>query len=230
MIEKFAEYIPNELKNLSGAVFYSGRNAFQGKKDLYIIGINPGGSDILHKDATVSRHTETILAMANPDWSEYKDEIWGGNKPGAYGLQPRILHLLKILNLSPHAVPASNVCFVRSQRERNISDKLFEYAELCWPFHEKVIDELEIKAILCFGKTAGNFVKKKLQADELLDEFIEKNNRKWRTQVFKNNKYQIVIVSTHPSIADWTNPSTDPSELVKKYLTHIKDREMNLKL
>lgn len=217
MIEKFVEYIPNELKNLSGAVFYSGRTAFQGKKDLYIIGLNPGGSDILHKDATLSRHTETILAK-NPDWSEYKDEIWGGYKPGSYGLQPRILHLLKSLNLSPHEVPASNVCFVRSQRERNISDKLYEYAALCWPFHERVINELEIKVILCFGKSAGTFVRKKLQANKLIDEFIEKNDRKWSSQVFENTKNQIVIVATHPSIADWTNPATDPSGLVKKYL------------
>lgn len=225
MIEEFAKLIPSELMDLSGAVFYSGRNAFQGKKDLYIIGLNPGGSDVLQKDDTIFHHTRNILLNKNPDWSEYKDEIWGGNKPGSYGLQPRILHLLKSLNLSPHAVPASNVCFVRSQRERNISDKFYEYAELCWPFHEKVIDELEIKAILCFGKTAGNFIKKKLQADELIDEFVEKNNRKWKTQVYKNNKGQIVIVATHPSIADWTNAKTDPSELVRKHLTMIRENK-----
>jgi hypothetical protein len=230
MIEKFAEFIPPELKHLSGAVFYSGRNAFQGKKDLYIIGLNPGGSDILHKDATVTRHTETILAMGNPDWSEYKDEIWSGNKPGAYGLQPRILHLLKSLNLSPYEVPASNVCFVRSQRERNISDKLYEYAELSWPFHEKVVYELGIKAILCFGLSAGSFVRKKLKANKLIDEFVEINNRRWSSQVYENNYGQIVIVATHPSIADWTNPLTDPSELVKKQLIRIKDKESKMKL
>ena len=228
MIEKFATYIPNELKNLSGAVFYSGRNAFQGKKDLYIIGLNPGGSDVFQKK-TVSSHTETTLARLNPDWSAYNDEIWcSTNKPGTHGLQPRILHLLRSLNLSPHTVPASNVCFVRSKRERNISDKLYEYAELCWPFHVKVIVELEVKVILCFGKSTGRFIRKKLQANRLIDKFIEKNNRKWESQVFENDKGQVVIVATHPSIADWTNPLTDPSGLVKKQLIRIKDKESKL--
>jgi hypothetical protein len=224
MIEEFAKLIPESIKNLSGAVFYSGRNAFQGKKDLYIIGLNPGGADILHKDATVSRHTETILSMANPDWSEYKDEIWGGTKPGVYGLQPRILHLLRILNLSPSEIPASNVCFVRSPREINISDNLDEYCELCWPFHEKVINELGIKVILCFGKSAGSFIRKKLKTNKLIDEFVEKNDRRWSSQVFENNTGQIVIIATHPSIADWTNPNSDPSHLVKKYLAKSQEK------
>lgn len=44
------------------------------------------------------------------------------------------------------------------------------------------------------------------------------DNRNWKSRVFKNKKGQIVISATHPSIADWTNPNTDPSHLVKKYL------------
>jgi uracil-DNA glycosylase family 4 len=225
MIEKFAKLIPPELMHLSGAVFYSGRNAFKGKKELYVIGLNPGGSD-RDKKKTVSNHTEATLKRINPDWSEYKDETWGTNRPpGTHGLQPRILHMLRILNLSPHNVPASNVCFVRSERERNISDKLHEYAELCWPFHEKVITELQIKIILCFGKSAGNYIRSKIQADEFIDEFVEKNERKWKTKVFRNNKGQIVVVATHPSIVDWTNENTDPSELVKKHYSLIKEIE-----
>ena len=121
-------------------------------------------------------------------------------------------------------MPSSNICFVRSPREKEISDKLNVYAELCWAFHEKVIDELGIQVILCFGKSAGRFVKNKIQADELIYEFVEKNYRKWVTSVFKNITGQIVIVATHPSIADWTNPNTDPSELVKKHLTNIRGK------
>ena len=189
MIEEFAKLIPSSLMDLSGAVFYSGRNAFQGKKDLYIIGLNPGGSDVSQKDDTISWHTKTVLAKKNPNWSEYKDVKWLG-EPGKYGLQPRILHLLSKLHLSPYDVPASNICFVRSPREKNISYKLHDYAELCWPFHEKVIIELKIKVILCFGKRAGKIVKNKLMANVLIDKFIETNNRRWESQVFKNDKGQ----------------------------------------
>jgi hypothetical protein len=215
MIEEFAKLIPSTLGHLSGAVFYSGRNAFQGKKDLYIIGLNPGGSEILQKDQTISWHTKTVLAKENPNWSEYKDEIWRG-EPGKYGLQPRILHVLSKLNLSPYDVPASNICFVRSPREKNISNKLHEYVELCWPFHERVIAELEIKVVLCFGIKAGEIVKKKLGANVIIDRFIETNNRRWESQVYKSIKGKIVIVATHPSIADWTNVNTDPSDIVKR--------------
>jgi hypothetical protein len=217
-MEEFAKLIPKSLMDVSGSVFYSGRNAFKTPKDLYILGLNPGGSQIKQREETISWHTEKTLSNLNPEWSEYKDESWNRYPPGTYGLQPRILHLLCQLKISPYDVPASNICFVRSNREKTISINLSNYAELCWPFHQSVIDTLKVKVILCFGKYAGNFVRSKTQSDRFIDEFVEVNERKWRTQAFKNNKGLVVIVTTHPSIADWTNPVTDPSALVKKYL------------
>ncbi|MEW4925368.1 hypothetical protein [Algibacter sp. 2305UL17-15] len=221
-MEEFAELIPKELQNLSGSVFYSGRKAFNGNKDLYIIGLNPGGSEILKKEDTILRHTEKTLNLNKDEWSEYKDEIWRG-EAGKYGLQPRILHLLDKINLSPYEVPASNVCFVRSTVEKKISDKLSYYNHLCWGFHQKVIERLGIKVILCFGNSSGKFVCKKLKANTLIDEFEERNNRKWKSKVYKNSNGHFVIVATHPSRADWTNPKSDPSDLVKKYLGIIKE-------
>lgn len=218
MIEHFSKFIPKELREKSGSVFYSGRNAFTGKKQLYILGLNPGGSDITQKSETIKWHTDNILRNINPFFSEYKDGVWNGKKAGKSGLQPRVLHLLNNLELNPYEVPASNVCFVRSPREINIASKINDYIDLCWTFHKNVIDHLEIKTILCFGKTAGKHIKNKIGANNLIDEFTEKNNRKWKTQVYKNNTEQFVIVATHPSIADWTNEKTDISKLVKKYI------------
>jgi len=220
-MKEFAKLIPKSLMDVSGSVFYSGRNAFKAPKDLYILGLNPGGSEIKQRDETISWHTEKALSNPNPEWSEYKDESWNRYHAGTYGLQPRILHLLYQLERSPYDVPASNVCFVRSNRENTISSKLVNYAELCWPFHQSVIDVLNVKVILCFGKSAGNYVRNKTQAESLIDEFVEANERKWRTQAFKNKKGLVVIVATHPSIADWTRPETDPSRLVKKYLLKL---------
>jgi hypothetical protein len=221
-MKEFAKLIPKSLTDFSGSVFYSGRNAFKDPKDLYILGLNPGGTSVKQNKETVSWHSEKTLNKLNPNWSEYSDESWDGHLPGTYGLQPKILHLLKMLKLSPYDVPSSNICFVRSNREKTISTQLVTYAELCWPFHQSVIDVLNIKVILCFGKRAGNFVRNKIQADTFLEEFVEVNERRWKSQVFKNNKGLIVIVATHPSIADWTNPATDPSRLIKKYLDKVK--------
>ncbi|MBD0824445.1 uracil-DNA glycosylase family protein [Aestuariibaculum marinum] len=220
-MEEFAELIPKEIYNLSGSVFYSGRKAFTGKKDLYIIGLNPGGSEILKRENTIIRHTQKTLKLERDEWSEYKDEIWQG-EAGKHGLQPRVLHLLEKVNLSPYEVPASNICFVRSTVEKKIEDKINYYNNICWDFHHNVIKKLEIKVILCFGNTSGKFVCDKLIANELVEQYEEENNRKWKSKVFKNSGGIYVIVATHPSRADWTNPKSDPSKLVVKYINKTK--------
>jgi uracil-DNA glycosylase len=220
-MEEFAELIPKEIHNLSGSVFYSGRKAFTGEKDLYIIGLNPGGSEILKKEDTIIRHTRKTLKLEQDDWSEYKDEVWRG-EAGKYGLQPRILHLLEQINLSPYNVPASNICFVRSTVEEKIADKIDYYNDICWRFHQNVIDKLKIKVVLCFGNTSGKFVCDKLNANKLVDEYVEENNRQWKSKVFKSDKGIYVVIATHPSRADWTNPKSDPSKLVVKYLNKTK--------
>ncbi|WP_339143537.1 hypothetical protein [Croceitalea sp. MTPC5] len=156
--------------------------------------------------------------MNKSNWSEYRDESWGGKKPGTNRLQPRLLHLLEILEFNPAQIPASNVVFVRTRREKGLSKNFTELANLCWPFHEYVIQTQKIKNILCFGKTAGGFVRKKLEAHIFQDEFIEQNKRKLKTQIFSNPDKINVIVATHPSIANWCNRSTDPSNLIKRYV------------
>lgn len=218
MIEKFAKLIPEDLREISGSVFFSGINAFNGKKKLYMLGINPGGNLEMHKNETIKWHTEKVLHENSPNWSAYKDESWKGYISGTQGLQPRILHLLKQLELSAYETPASNLVFVRSSREQDIKTLYNKYAEKCWSFHKRVIKDLHITTILCFGKTPGYFVRRKLKANYLIDEFVENNNRKWKTQVFKNDNNEKVIIATHPSYADWTNIETDPSLMIKKYI------------
>ncbi|MBL0049693.1 MAG: hypothetical protein IPP32_16545 [Bacteroidetes bacterium] len=222
MIGKFSKLIPKTLMEMSGAVFYSGKNAFDGKKDFYILGLNPGGNPDLQKEDTVALN---VLNSLNFNFTEYLNGAWkDGYKPGESPLQRRILHLLNKLNLCPYDVPASNICFVRSIGENEIKNNFIKFANLCWPFHKHVIEDLEIKIILCFGKSAGNNVRNKIGADRFpIDEFVERNNRKWKTQVFKNSNGIIVIVATHSSRADWTKIDTDISPLVKKYLDGISN-------
>lgn len=129
-------------------------------------------------------------------------------------MAPRVLHLFDELNLNPGSVPCSNLVFARSSREGDLKNEIATLLDLCWPFHVHVIETVQPKVILCFGKTAGTYVRKKIGAHELTDEFIEKNNRRWRSQTYTNTQGISVVVATHPSIADWTNQNSDPTPLV----------------
>lgn len=217
MIETFAELIPDSLKSRSGSVFYSGRDAFSGSKDIYILGVNPGGSPEGREDESVRWHTDKVLNESN-DWSAYRDESWLGSPPGTRGMQPRVLHLFDKLNQSAGSVPASNIVFVRSSREVNLDGNMQEMAEACWPFHESIIRNLSPRVILCFGQTAGSFICAKLAALRQIDEFVEQNNRQWCSRTFQSNRGMKVVVATHPSIANWINPVTDPTVLVTRAL------------
>jgi uracil-DNA glycosylase len=92
------------------------------------------------------------------------------------------------------------------------------FADLCWPFHELVIARLQPRVILFLGQAAGNYVRARIGANILCGEFVENNRRKWRSRAFVNPVGIKVVTATHPSIADWTNSSTDPSQLVRESL------------
>lgn len=216
MIEDFIPAIPDSLLKKPGGVFYSGRNAFSGQKDLYILGLNPGGTSEEGKFVTIQEKINDVLINKKDDWSEYRDESWEGAEPGTWRMQPRILHLLANLNFNPGETPSSNIIFMQSRREKDINSQLTQLADECWPFHSAVIEKLRPKVILCFGKKAGIYVAKRLSANKLIDEFVEQNNRHWRSQVFIGSKDIKVVVATHPSIADWTSPNTDPSNMIIK--------------
>lgn len=217
-IEAFAERIPSSLLSRSGKVFYSGRNAFSARSALYVLGVNPGGAPTGHDTELVGSHTHEVLNTHAADWSAYRDESWEGAAPGTYGMAPRVLHLFAELGFSPGSVPCSNLVFVRSSREGDLKEEMSSLADLCWSFHAYAIEALQPKVVLCFGKTAGNYMRQKLGANTLSYEFIEENNRRWRSQSFTNLNGITVVVATHPSIADWTARNTDPTQLVKRAL------------
>lgn len=218
-IEDLAARIPEQLLVLSGKVFYSGRNAFSEPCNLYMLGVNPGGSPDTHATETVESHTYSVIHTLPDDWSAYRDESWKGATPKTLGMAPRVLHLLRELDFSPGAVPASNLVFVRSRRESHIPPKeMRAMADACWSFHDHAISLLRPRVVLCFGQTAGNYVRQRLGANRLIGEFTEQNNRRWRSQAFAGSNGTNVVVATHPSIADWCTTSTDVTPLVQKAL------------
>ena len=170
---------------------------------------------------TVGSHTKQVLSEF-ADWSAYRDEGWRGKPPGMDKMQLRLLHLMRRLNLEPQCVPASNLVFVRSTRAAGIEDRFHNLADLCWPFHEGVMCQLGARVVLCLGKDCGEWVCKKVEATNQIDEFTESNDRRWKSTAFTNSDGIAVIVATHPSIADWTKPATDPSHLVLRVLAGMR--------
>ena len=121
-------------------------------------------------------------------------------------MHPRVLSLLRKLNLDPQQAPASNTIFERSRQEKDITGSTWKLQEQCWNFHQSVIDSLGVRLVICFGQSAGNFVRYQLKANKTVDEFEEKNDRKWKTRIYEKDSGIRIVVATHPSRADWTNP------------------------
>ena len=219
MIQDFIKLIPSALDNRNGRVFYSGRHAFESPKTLYVLGVNPGGAPDEHPGQTVSAHTKWLLKSGSENWSAYRDESWTGHTPGTATLQRRMLHMFRKLDLNPGEVPASNLVFIRSKRKAKLEGDFPQLATECWPFHQAVVDRLKVCVILCLGQDPGDWVREHLGARSQVDEFTENNSRKWKSRAYRNNATGLtVVVATHPSMADWTVPATDPTELVQRAL------------
>jgi uracil-DNA glycosylase family 4 len=212
------EAIPGELLPRSGKVFYSGKNAFSAPAPLYVLGVNPGGDPDAPEEETVAAHTAWVATAAPSDWSAYRDESWKGKRPGTHGMQPRLLHMFKVLGLSPGSVPASNLLFVRSRREGDLAQDIEHFASLCWPFHHCVIANLRPRVILCLGQTAGEYVRGKVGAHERYATFTEQNARKWQSHAYRSHGGLKVVVATHPSIANWSAAPSDPTSLLASAL------------
>lgn len=217
-IEFFAKLVPKAVLSRSGSVFYSGRLAFSSPAPFYVLGANPGGDPDDQNESVIADHIDWVLREAPNSWSSYRDQSWKGRAPGTHGMQPRMLHLFSELGVDPGRVPASNLQFVRSTREAEISSEADELADGCWQFHEAVLSELKPPMVLCLGQTAGDFVLERLGPHRPLDTFVEENRRRWTSRAFRTAKGMKVVVATHPSIANWRSAPTDPSGMIRRVL------------
>ncbi|MBV9783775.1 MAG: hypothetical protein JO264_08135 [Acidisphaera sp.] len=228
MFEDFIDKIDNTIGDRSGTVFYSGRSAFStppgdlSLPSLYVLGLNPGG-DPHHPDCgTIAASITEFLAYPEDAWSAYKDAEWEKRfGPGGMPMQRRVWHVLSGLGRDARSIPASNVVFVRSKDEENLSPEKKDLLPVCWHFHDAVIKQLSIRVVLCLGSTAGEWVRNRLGAHESVGTFVEDNNRRWTSSAYKNSAEQYVLTLPHPSRADWTARATDPTPFVHDMLANV---------
>lgn len=209
--------LPAALLERSGSVFYTGPEAFTETRRVYLLGLNPGGNPDRQASETIGKSIADYRALTR-QWSAYADDSWEGAPPGTWGLQPRVIHMLRKLDLNPRLTPASNVVFVRSTTEATLRAEKQQLLDMCWPVHQAVIDTLGVKAIICFGGTAGKWVREKVQANQFLDSVRETNARGWKSEAHQAENGRTVVTVTHPGRADWRNPAADPTPLVARVL------------
>lgn len=223
LYDELLELVPSALHSEFGEVFYSGRTAFEQPSPIYLLGFNPGGNP---SKAALNRYTigydlDASRAPERRDWSGFEDD-WSMFGPGAIAFQRRVLHLLHRCGFhDPRMVPASNAVFVRSARVGTLQATQTErLLRDCWAVHEKIISTLQVRVVVCFGQAAGQWVRAQLDAGTgpAIEIFTEDNRRRWRSETHRGRNSIQVVTLTHPSIADWTNPLSDPTGLVASAL------------
>lgn len=218
------DLIPASQRDLSGTAFETGRDAWTGSRPVYLLGFNPGGPP---GPDTVYGNAKELLYDMRHDYSNYLDGQWGNSggrlrAKGTAPLQRSVLHLFGVLGQEPGTVPASNVIFARSRQAHHISREQEQaMAEDCWRLHATMIERLDVKVVVCFGGRATGFVRAKVSAHTVADQFVETYaDRSWTSRTFTGPGVSVVQM-THPGRADWTNPMADPTGLVVRALSSV---------
>ena len=225
MLEDFIPLIPHSLLNTPGEAVHTGRQAFDGQTGLYIIGYHPGGSP--DQSDTVGKRLDQVLNHKAADWSAYLDESWDDLPVGKHRIQRRTVHLCEGLGLSPREVPASHlICQCWEIAGEPAPAVQRQWAADCWPFHQAVIDRLEVKVLVCLGRNASGWVLKKEREltgvePQQIDSFTAKDKAAWPSYAYQSGNRYIVIL-THPIRASWINPNADPTDLVKRTLAKVR--------
>lgn len=225
MIEELAKEVPEECLEWPGGVFMSGQEAFavETAGDIYILGMNPGGEPVRNAegkfDNTVQKSIKESISRVESNWSAYRGDDGDWNT----GLQSSVRHLLSNLRLDPGKVPTSNLVFQQSKGIGSYPGNYWHDAEICWPFHQAVVEKLKIRVILCMGKTVSWFVRLKFDAGKgakKVSGLVGKDDRGWAGLYRSSSSDLLIVAAYHPSRNPWY---MDPSNLVEKALSAKSD-------
>lgn len=143
-----AELHLEPLLGLSGEVLFSAVDTLR-EGDLYICGLNPGGSGDEPHQHTIR---ESLEMLPHKTSNNYFDESWRHYPRGAHPLQRRLRWLVEQLGYDLREVCASNLIFARSPGQGGSGYP--EYAEICWPVHERILRIVRPKMLLVYGNGA----------------------------------------------------------------------------
>lgn len=219
--ERLIPLVPPTLMKKSGEVFYSGRAAFERPCPIYLLGLNPGADSSNSTLNTVERSLRQTAETHSERFSRYVDERWNRANGGYTPMQVRVTYLFRCLGLDLRDIPASNLVFPRSRDASSIGVGFDALAELCWPIHREVISSQCVKVVICMGGKTFEQVALRLAAKQFISDFVERNSRGWRCVAYRSDGGIVVIGLTHPSRANWTNPLSDPSPLVRHCLDEV---------
>lgn len=218
-IHDYINLIPRNLMRENGAAFVSGRGSFGYEHPLMILGANPGGSVDDHPGWTVKYDTDTVLSFWPANYHGYIDgyrfqdgrrHTWQGGR--------RVKHLADSLGYDLREIPTMQLSFLRSAQINELPVKYAVAADRCWPVVERRIQDVNPKVIVVMGSEAGNYLRRKLGANDCVYSITEDNNRRWTSRLYRNAAGLQVAVLNHPARVDWTNPATDPTDLVRAAL------------
>lgn len=226
MIEELVKRIPQSMLSCPGKALGSGRRAFAGPVDLYILDYHPGSNPEQFPE-TVAEQIHRVLNQEPAEWSAYRDESWQGQPEGSRPQQKRVAYLCDSLGLNPGKIPAAQLIFRRwDAASTPAADVERQWSEECWPFHQAVIDRLEVRVVVCLGSYARDWVLKMERErtgvePEQVDGFVADNKGAWPSYVHQAGDRYIVSL-THPVRANWINPSADPTPMVRRALAEVR--------
>lgn len=154
-LRTFAETV-RDIWDHPGVIAYSGLRSWTEPSDFYFVGINPGGTG----ERTLGEDLDAIDKLSQ-DYSAYETNDWGNPN-----LQAQFRHLVSQFPRGLYGTPCSNGVFIASRQEHNLPNHQCLLTK-CWPFHKAVIEQLQVKSVICLGVQTGAFFIEQLGAPEL---------------------------------------------------------------
>jgi hypothetical protein len=203
----------------SGEILYSAASTLR-PGPVYLLGHNPGGDP---NDRGLPNVGQSLDDLPTKTINSYLDTVWSRQHGvGQAPLQRRVVWLLESLGLKPRDVAASNLIFVRS---RDVARSRFgEYARLCWPVHERILDVVKPRLLLVYGNSGASpfgFLRDTFGAD--VDERCPSGHGKWMCRSFQvPRRFRVVglphlsryDVSGHPEVIEWISRIRDSIRVV----------------
>lgn len=215
MLDELIHLIPDSLLHEPGRAFNSGRLAFSAPSGIYILLLNPSYADD-DPQQVVSQQAREVAKRKPEDWCAFLDDQWGNRPPGKHFLQRNLLRLYARLGVSPRKAPSSQLVFLATKTPADLKKRpdFQDLLEDCWQFHAAVIQTLQPRAIVCVGKDAADFARRKLNANALVAEHCADVGKRPRTSQSHKNAQGITVISLpHPAAPgfgpDWTYEETD---------------------